>query len=74
MSFVNALSESPWGVFTIAMTIPMALFMGLYMNKIRPGHITEATIVGVIGLLLAVVFGRTVATSSYAEWFTLTRN
>ena len=74
LAFVNALSESPWGVFTIAMTIPMALFMGLYMNKIRPGRITEATVVGVIGLLLAVVFGRTVATSSYAEWFTLTRN
>jgi carbon starvation protein len=74
LAFVNALSESPWGVFTIAMTIPMALFMGLYMNKIRPGRITEATIVGVIGLLLAVVFGRTVATSSYASWFTLTRN
>ena len=74
LAFVNALSESPWGVFTIAMTIPMALFMGLYMNKIRPGRITEATVVGVIGLLLAVVFGRTVATSSYAAWFTLTRN
>ncbi len=74
LAFVNALSESPWGVFTIAMTIPMALFMGLYMNKIRPGRIVEATIVGVIGLLLAVVFGRTVATSSYAAWFTLSRN
>ena len=74
LAFVNALSESPWGVFTIAMTIPMALFMGLYMNKIRPGRITEATIVGVAGLLLAVVFGRTVATSSYAAWFTLSRN
>ena len=74
LAFVNALSESPWGVFTIAMTIPMALFMGLYMNKIRPGRIIEATVVGVIGLLLAVVFGRTVATSSYAAWFTLSRN
>ena len=74
LAFVNALSESPWGVFTIAMTIPMALFMGLYMNKIRPGRITEATIIGVIGLLLAVVFGRTVATSAYAGWFTLSRN
>jgi carbon starvation protein len=74
LAFVNALSESPWGVFTIAMTIPMALFMGLYMNKIRPGRITEATVVGVIGLLLAVVFGRTVAESSFAPWFTLTKN
>jgi carbon starvation protein len=74
LAFVNALSESPWGVFTIAMTIPMALFMGLYMNKIRPGRITEATVVGVIGLILAVIFGRTVAESSYAGWFTLTKN
>ena len=74
LAFVNALSESPWGVFTIAMTIPMALFMGLYMNKIRPGRITEATVVGVIGLLLAVVFGRTVAESSFASWFTLSKN
>jgi carbon starvation protein len=74
LAFVNALSESPWGVFTIAMTIPMALFMGLYMNKIRPGRITEATVVGVIGLLLAVVFGREVAESSFASWFTLSKN
>jgi carbon starvation protein len=74
LAFVNALSESPWGVFTIAMTIPMALFMGLYMNRIRPGRITEATVVGVIGLLIAVVLGRTVAESSWADFFTLTRN
>ena len=40
------------------MTIPLALFMGLYMYKLRPGRIGEATIIGVIGLLLAVVFGR----------------
>ena len=73
LAFVNALTESPWGVFTIATTIPIALFMGLYMNKLRPGRIAEATIVGIIGLLLAVVFGRTIATSSYAEWFTLSR-
>ena len=37
LAFVNALAESPWGVFTIATTIPLALFMGLYMYKLRPG-------------------------------------
>jgi carbon starvation protein len=73
LSFVNALSESPWGVFTISMTIPIAFFMGMYMTKLRPGRITEATVVGVAGLLTAVVLGRTVAESSYAAMFTLTR-
>src|SRR4249920_249774 len=74
VAFVNALSESPWGVFTIATTIPLALLMGLYMYKLRPGRVTEATVVGVIGLLLAVVAGRWVATSAWAEYFTLSRN
>ena len=74
VAFVNALSESPWGVFTIATTIPLALLMGLYMYKLRPGRVTEATVVGVIGLLLAVVAGRFVATSEWAEYFTLSRN
>ena len=72
--FVNALSESPWGVFTIAMTIPLALFMSLYMYRLRPGHISEATTLGVIGLLLAVVIGRFVATSSWAPMLTLTKH
>jgi carbon starvation protein len=44
------------------------------MNRLRPGRIAEATVIGVIGLLLAVVFGRTVATSAYAGWFTLSKN
>jgi carbon starvation protein len=72
--FVNALSESPWGVFTIAMTIPLALLMSLYMYRLRPGHIWEATTLGVIGLLLAVVIGRFVATSSWAPMLTLTKH
>ena len=49
---VNALSESAWGTFTIGATIPLALFMGLYMYRFRKGHIREATVIGVIGLLL----------------------
>jgi carbon starvation protein len=74
LAFVNALAESPWGVFTIAVTIPLALLMGLYMYRIRPGHITEATVVGLIGLVLAVVVGRSIAMSSFAPWFTLSKN
>jgi carbon starvation protein len=72
--FVNALAESPWGVFTIAATIPLAFLMSLYMYKLRPGHVGEATVLGVIGLLLAVIVGRPVALSSWAVYFTLTKH
>jgi carbon starvation protein len=74
LAFVNALAESPWGVFTIAVTIPLALFMGLYMYRLRPGHITEATVIGLIGLVVAVIVGREIAQSSWAPLFTLSRN
>ena len=57
ITFVNALADSPWGVFTIAMTIPLGVFMGFWMYVWRKGRITEATIIGVIGLLLAVAGG-----------------
>jgi carbon starvation protein len=72
--FVNALAESPWGVFTIAVTIPLALMMSLYMYKLRPGRIGEATVLGLIGLTLAVILGRPVAESGLAQYFTLSRN
>jgi carbon starvation protein len=68
---VNALAESPWGTFTVGFTIPLALFMGLYMYRFRKGKITEATIIGVIGLLFAVYIGGRVADSSWATAFTL---
>ncbi len=68
---VNALAESPWGTFTVGFTIPLALFMGLYMYVFRKGKVTEATIIGVIGLLLAVYLGGRVADSSWAAAFTL---
>jgi carbon starvation protein len=58
---VKALTASPWGCFTIAATIPIALLMGLYMRVLRPGRIGEASIIGVVLLLLALVYGRTVA-------------
>jgi carbon starvation protein len=68
---VNALAESPWGTFTVGFTIPLALFMGLYMYRFRKGRIAEATIIGVIGLLLAVYLGGKIADSSWAAAFTL---
>ena len=70
---VKALTGSPWGLFTIAATIPIALLMGLYMRVIRPGHVGEASAFGVVLLLLAIVLGRAVAESpTWAPWFTLT--
>jgi len=71
---VNALAESPWGTFTVAFTIPLALFMGLYMYRFRKGRIAEASVIGVIGLLAAVYLGGRVADSSLANTFTLSRN
>ncbi len=68
---VNALAESPWGTFTVGFTIPLALFMGLYMSRFRKGKIAEATVIGVIGLLLAVYLGGRIADSSWATAFTL---
>jgi carbon starvation protein len=73
LAVVNALQESAWGTFTIGLSIPLALFMGIYMYRIRKGRITEATIIGVIGLTLAVVLGKPVASSSIGEWFVLSR-
>ena len=71
---VNALAESPWGTFTVAFTIPLALFMGLYMYRFRKGKIAEASIIGIVGLLFAVWLGGRIAESSFAEAFTLSRN
>jgi len=74
LAVVNALYESSWGTFTIGMTIPLALFVGLYMYKIRKGKIAEASIIGIIGVLLSVYFGGVIAESSYAEYFTFSKN
>jgi len=68
---VNALAESPWGTFTVGFTIPLALFMGLYMYRFRKGKIVEASVIGVIGLLGAVYLGGKIADSSWAAAFTL---
>src|SRR5262252_3073205 len=63
LAVVNALADSPWATFTIFMTIPLALVMGFYMFRWRPGSITEATIIGVTVMFFAVVFGKNVAES-----------
>ena len=68
---VNALAESPWGTFTVGFTIPLALFMGLYMYRFRKGRIVEASVIGVTGLLFAVYMGGKIADSSWAAAFTL---
>ena len=69
---VNALAESAWGTFTIGATIPIAIFMGFYMYRFRKGHIREATIIGIIGLASAVIFGKPLAASAAGWAFTLT--
>jgi len=71
---VNALAESAWGTFTIFVTIPLAFFMGFYMFQWRKGHITEATIIGIIVMFLAVVFGKNVAESTMGSVFVLSKH
>ncbi|TVY01383.1 carbon starvation CstA family protein [Cohnella terricola] len=58
---VKALAGSPWGTFTIAATIPIALLMGIYMRYIRPGRVTEASVAGLMLLIAALVYGREIA-------------
>lgn len=70
---INALAESSWGTFTIASTIPIALLMGIWMFRIRKGKTAEATVAGVILLILAVVLGRYIPESRFASWFTFDR-
>ena len=73
LAVVNALRESSWGTFTIAMTIPIALFVGLWMYRIRPGKIAEASIIGVIGVFAAVIVGSFIPDSFLSPYFTLSR-
>ena len=68
---VNALRDSPWGLFTIACTVPIALVMGWWMHGSRPNRIAEASVVGVALVLLAVAAGGWVAASpAWSRWFT----
>ena len=71
---VQALAKSPWGTFSLAMTIPIALFMGFYLRYMRPGKILEISVIGVALLLLAIIGGGWVQDSGLAEAFTLSGN
>ncbi|MBI5624372.1 MAG: carbon starvation protein A [Elusimicrobia bacterium] len=71
---VNALAESPWGVFSIAATMPAALLTGWYMNRLRPGKVAEASAIGVTLVLIGVVMGEPIARSAWAGYFTLDRH
>lgn len=69
---VNALRSSPWGTFTVGMTIPIAILMGIYLRYLRPGKVLEASILGFILVLLAILGGQWVSQSpSLANIFTL---
>ena len=68
---VNALKASPWGTFTVACTIPIAILMGIYGRFVRPGRIGEMSVLGLVLLIAALLYGRTVAeTPALAHYFT----
>ena len=58
---VKALAESPWGVFTVCSTVPIALFMGIYMRFLRPGRVGEISLIGIVLLVLSIWFGGVIA-------------
>jgi len=64
---VNALGESPWGVFSVAMTIPIALFMGVYLRYLRPGKVTEVSLIGFVLLMFAIIGGGWVAGTEWGQ-------
>jgi carbon starvation protein len=70
---VNALAESPWGVFSIALTIPIALFMGFYLRYLRPGRVMEVTAIGVALMLAAIIGGNYVDQMGVADTLTLSK-
>ncbi|MGA2382164.1 MAG: carbon starvation CstA family protein [Gemmatimonadales bacterium] len=68
---VNALRSSPWGLFIIASTIPIALLMGWWMRSVRPGHVLEASAIGMVLLMAALVAGQWVSRDpTWSRWFT----
>jgi carbon starvation protein len=72
---VLALAESPWGAFSIAMTLPIAILMGIYLRFLRPGRVLEVSIIGVGLLILAIIGGGWISESSaYAEAWTFSGN
>ncbi|ASU58469.1 carbon starvation CstA family protein [Nocardiopsis dassonvillei] len=75
MVVVNALAESPWGSFSLIMTVPIALFMGVYLRFLRPGKVIETSAIGVVLLLLSIVGGGWVAEHAVlSELFLFSKN
>ena len=72
MIVVKALPHSPWGTYTVAFTIPLAIFMGIYTRYLRPGRIGEVSIIGLVLLIFAIISGGWVAESEFASWFDFT--
>ena len=66
---VNALGESPWGVFSVGMTIPIALFMGVYLRYLRPGKVMEVSLIGFVLLMAAIIGGGAVAGTEWGAAF-----
>ena len=62
---VKALAESPWGVFTVVSTVPIALFMGIYMRFLRPGRVGEVSVIGIVLLIASIWFGGVIAHDPY---------
>jgi carbon starvation protein CstA len=62
---VKALAESPWGVFTVCSTVPIALFMGIYMRFLRPGRVGEVSVIGIVLLVASIYFGGIIAHDPY---------
>jgi len=73
IAVANALYNSPWGAFTVGSTIPIALFIGVYMRYLRPGHIAEASVIGVALIIAAVFGGALIQDTVLAPFFTLSR-
>src|SRR5690606_32443402 len=71
---VNALGESPWGVVSVGMTLPIAIFMGVYLRFLRPGRVTEVSLIGFVLLMAAIIGGGAVAGTEWGQAiFTLDR-
>ena len=74
LAVINSLFHNPWGVFIIGMTIPIALFMGIYMKSIRPNKVAEVSLIGITLLILTVIFGRAIPSSPLSSFFDLDKN
>ena len=73
MIVVKALTHSPWGTYTVAFTIPLAIFMGIYLRYLRPGRIGEVSVIGLVFLVFAIISGGWVAESpTWAPYFDFT--